>query len=193
MEPEWTNLSLLLNSIFSFTDDDKEEILGKFTKLDVGKNQILVRAGDVCEQFYFVNRGCLRTYFLTSTGQERTRLILPTFSIGTALTSFISGSKSFEVLDSIEKSTVLAISHVSFYDLVDRLPSWRTFYQKILEMAYIFQNTRIEHLISYSAAERFELLRRENPELLQVVPGWILASYLDIAPETLSRLRGFRT
>jgi CRP-like cAMP-binding protein len=89
MEAEWENLGLLLDSISRFSEVDRLTILGSFRKVAVGKNEILVKAGDICEDFYFVNSGCLRTYFLTSAGQEKTRLILPAYSIGTALTSFI--------------------------------------------------------------------------------------------------------
>lgn len=192
MDPEWNNLSLLLDTIQTFSDNDKTAILREFVKVETRKGQILVKPGETCERFYFVNKGCLRTYFLTTAGQERTRLILPAYSIGTALTSFIGKRESFEALDSLEDSTLLAIGREAFYSLAEGLPAWSGFYRKILEMAYMFQNIRFEQLVSYSATERYELLRKENPELLQAVPSRVLASYLDIAPETLSRLKSLR-
>jgi hypothetical protein len=96
------------------------------------------------------------------------------------------------LLDSLEESSLLAIGREPFYQLVATLPAWKDFYLRILEMAYSFQNIRIENLVSYSAMERYEQLIKDNPGLLQSVPGRIIASYLDIAPETLSRLKASR-
>jgi CRP-like cAMP-binding protein len=193
LETEWKNLTSLLKSITTFSDSALPRILKEFKRVEVKKNEILLRTGEVCGNFYFVNEGCLRTYFLTSDGQEKTRLIMPSFSIGTALTSFIGNRSSFEFVDSLQNSCLLTISRASFYRLVDESPEWKLFYLKMLEMAYVFQNVRIEHLMSYSASERYELSMRDSPQLFQGVPSKIVASYLDIAPETLSRLKASRS
>ncbi len=66
---------------------------------------------------------------------------------------------------------------------------WKIFYQRILEMAYSFQNKKIEGLVTLSAKQRYELLLKETPILVQKLSNKILASYLDIAQETLSRLK----
>ena len=187
------HLKLLLKSISGFSDTELAKIADKFFEVNAPKNRILLNNGEVCDAFYFVNEGCIRTYFLREDGSEKTRLILPSFSIGTALSSFIAKKPSFEFVDALENSNLFAISRSDFYELVSESQQWSVFYQKILEMAYTFQNTKIEHLITLSASERYEMLQKENPKLLQVVSNKIIASYLDIAPETLSRIRAARS
>ncbi len=82
-----------------------------------------------------------------------------------------------------------AISHADFYRLNSQMDNWRNFYQRILEMAYSFQNGKIEQRVTLTAKQRYEVILNENPALVQQVSNKILASYLDIREETLSRLK----
>lgn len=109
--------------------------------------------------------------------------------IGTALTSFISQKPSVEMIEALEDTELLAISHADFYRLNIQMDNWRNFYQRILEMAYSFQNGKIEQRVTLTAKQRYEVILNENPALVQQVSNKILASYLDIREETLSRLK----
>ncbi|HEY1045994.1 MAG TPA: Crp/Fnr family transcriptional regulator [Bacteroidia bacterium] len=153
------------------------------------KNTILLSEGEVANEFYFVYKGCIRTYFITKQGQERTRYLMIEPSIGTALTSFISQKPSFEFIDTVEKTELLCIGHADFYRLVKEVPQWKDFYLKMMEMAYSFQNRKIEELVTLTAKERYELLLKENPKVVQRLSNKIIASYLVIKQETLSRLK----
>ena len=67
--------------------------------------------------------------------------------------------------------------------------NWKIFYQKILEMAYSFQNRKIEQIVTLTAKQRYDNILKENPILIQRLSNKMLASYLDIREETLSRLK----
>lgn len=189
VEEQVDDLKGLLRYLVDFDDAALSTVTMHFEKLVVPRGAQLLREGQICRRFYFVRSGCLRTYFLTKNGQEKTRLILPPSSIGTALSSFISQAPSIESIDALEDSELLAIDRDAFYSLVERVPAWSRFYQKILEMAYSFQNRRIETQVTLSAQERYQQFRSEHPELAARLSNRVLASYLDIAPETLSRLK----
>lgn len=182
-------LKFLLQHLNHFEDSDLNKIVQCFKPKSVKKNEILLNAGKVCNEFYFVHTGCIRTYFLDKKGVEKTRLLALDCSIGTALTSFISQKPSFEFVEALEDSELLYIHHTDFYKLNKELISWKEFYQNILEMAYSFQNKKIESLVTLNAAQRFQQLMNENPSLIQRVSNKVLASYLDLTPETLSRLK----
>ena len=173
----------------TFEESELDRIAHCFKTRIFKKNAVLLASGEVCKEFYFINRGCIRTYFITKEGHEKTRYIMMEPSIGTALASFISQRPSFEFLDALEESEVLAINHTDFYRLADEIPAWKNFYLKIMEMAYSFQNRKIESLVTLSAKERYEQLIVENPKVVQRVSNKILASYLDMKQETLSRLK----
>jgi CRP-like cAMP-binding protein len=182
-------LNYLLKTIADFDNKELKKIQDCFKPKAIKKNTILLSEGEVCKEFYYISKGCLRTYFITKQGNEKTRLIALDCSIGTALTSFISQKPSFEYIDTLEDTELLAISHKDFYQLNKELMHWKEFYQRILEMAYSFQNKSIENLVTLTAKQRFEEVLHTNPLFIQRLSNKILASYLDISQETLSRLK----
>ena len=173
----------------TFDGKELDKVVDCFNPRLIKKNEIILHEGSISKEFYFINSGCIRTYFITKQGHEKTRYLMIEPSIGTALTSFISQKPSFEFIDALEKTEVLAISHKDFYRLTDEIPQWKSFYLKIMEMAYSFQNRKIESLVTLSAKERYSQLIKENPKVVQRLSNKIIASYLDIKQETLSRLK----
>jgi len=183
------SLKQLINYITKFEKSELDTIAVCFQPQSVKRNTLLLHAGEVCREFYFVHKGCIRTYFLDRKGTEKTRLVMTDFSIGTALTSFISQKPSFEFVEALDDSEILAISHENFYRINQEIDHWKVFYQRILEMAYSFQNRKIEGLVTLTAKQRYDQLLKESPHLVQRLSNRVLASYLDIEPETLSRLK----
>jgi len=169
--------------------DSLSKILSNFKPYIAKKNSLLLSGGETCNKLYFVNKGCIRTYYITEKGQEKTRYITFEGSIITSLSSFISQKPSFEFVETLEDSDLLYISRTKFFQLVHDLREWEKFYSRLLEFAYIYQNKKIEELVTLSAPERYAVLMQENPEFIQRLPNKILASYLDITQETLSRLK----
>ena len=183
------NLKQLIQMFSVFDGKDLDKVVDCFKTRLIKKNEILLCEGDIAKEFYFINSGCIRTYFITKQGHEKTRYLMIEPSIGTALTSFISQKPSFEFIDALENTEVLAISYKDFYRLAGEIQAWKNFYLKIMEMAYSFQNRKIESLVTLSATERYKQLIKEKPKIVQRVSNKILASYLDIKQETLSRLK----
>ena len=182
-------LKYLLKSIADFDDKELDKIYSCFKFISIKRNTILLSAGEVCKEFYYIQKGCLRTYFITRQGHEKTRFITLDCSIGTALTSFISQKPSFEFIDVLEDTELLVINHKDFFQLNRELTHWKDFYQRILEMAYSFQNKSFENLVTLTAKQRFEQVMNTNPILIQRLSNKVMASYLDITQETLSRLK----
>lgn len=182
-------LRQLLKALSHFDADELDAITGCFIEKNVKRNEFLLQSGDVCREFYFVYKGGLRTFFIDRNGHEKTRYVMLDCSIGTALTGFIEQKPSVEFIQAVDDTQLLAIAHHDFFRLVNEMPHWSAFYRRMLEMAYTFQNKRIEQLVTLTAAQRYEKVQQENPALIQRLPNKILASYLDVREETLSRLK----
>jgi signal-transduction protein with cAMP-binding, CBS, and nucleotidyltransferase domain len=182
-------LKFVLKMFANFNEHELEKISNQFKIKTFNKNRLLLQQGNVCKEFYFIINGGIRTYFMDKKGQEKTRYIMLDHHIGTALTSFITQSPSSECIETLEKTDLLSISHANFYRLNEEMENWKIFYQRILEMAYTFQNKRIEHLVTLTAKQRLELVMQDHPVFIQKLSNKILASYLDIREETLSRLK----
>lgn len=182
-------LKIVLKMFVDFDEHELEKISDCFNPKSVKKNDILLNEGNVCKEFYFISTGCVRTFFIDKNGHEKTRYVMLDNHIGTALTSFIAQKPSFEFLETLDDTELLAISHSNFIRLNDEMVNWKIFYQRILEMAYSFQNKKIEQLTTLTAKQRYDNVLKENPILIQRLSNRVLASYLDIREETLSRLK----
>jgi CRP-like cAMP-binding protein len=178
---------LHLNAIIS--NEKVDEILQYFKPLSAKRNTLLLSQGDTCNKLYFVNKGCIRSYYITKQGNEKTRFIAFEGMIATSLSGFISRESSFEFVDTLEDCELLYITHTDFYKLTATVPEWQAYYLKLLEFAYIYQNKKIEELVTLSAGERYAVLMKEHPGYIKRLSNKILASYLDITQETLSRLK----
>jgi CRP-like cAMP-binding protein len=182
-------LKILLKTFADFNEKELDYIVGFFKPQTVKRNSILLHEGNIFKDFYFLSTGCIRTYFIDKNGSEKTRYVILNDQVGTALKSFITQKPSVEFIESLEDTDFLAISYRDFFQLNKELNNWKIFYQTILERAYSFQNRKIEALMTQTARQRYEELLKNNPALTQRLSNKVLASYLDMREETLSRLK----
>lgn len=173
----------------AFTEEELELILSFFKPVVVKKNEFLLNQGSVCKEYYYMHTGGIRTFFIDRNGCEKTRYVMLENGLGTTLSSFVNQEPSLEFIQAIDDSKLLAISRDKFYQLVETMDSWKIFYAKILEDAYTYQNKKIETLVTLTAKQRYQQLLAERPEYIQRLSNKMLASYLDMREETLSRLK----
>lgn len=173
----------------SVTDKELSLILSYFHRMEVGKDEILVFDGDVNQSMYFVEDGCLRIYFIREDGQDVTRYLAFENQFATALVSFITNDPSMEFVEALEKTTLWYISRQDFFNLLDTLPQWETFYRKYVEVAYVHNTNRLMSFITMDASERYMKLLEQSPIIVKRLPNKLVANYLNISQETLSRLK----
>ena len=179
-----------LKACADFNEAELEEIADSFKPRSVRKKSVLLHEGSTCKEFYFIQSGCLRTFFIDESGGQRTRHIMLDDHLGTALTSFISQTPSFEAVDAVGDTELLYISYLDFFRFMKEMEHWNFFYQKFLERAYMIQNKIFEQLVTRDARHRYHHMLKETPNLIQRLPNRVLASYLNIREETLSRIKG---
>lgn len=182
-------LKKYIQPYFPVNDDSLNKVLKCFTLKKVKKNTLLLTEGETAKEFHYINKGCLRTYYTTYNGIIKTRHIAFENSMIGALSSFISQKKSYEFVETIENSEIYTIKHNDYIQLFSQTSNWKNFHIALLERGYIFQNRKIESYVTLSAKERYDKLLNEEPHFIERLSNIILASYLDISPETLSRLK----
>jgi CRP/FNR family cyclic AMP-dependent transcriptional regulator len=178
-----------LANYISLTGEQWTFVLRHFKPKVTKRNEILLEKEKTGQYIYFVVKGCLRIFLVNDDGQESTRMLIFEGTFGTAFPSFVLRQPSAAAIQSIEASNLLQISYQDFQTLLDKIPGWEKMYRIILEKAYIESILRIESLISMDSKERYNILMEENPKLIQRLPGKIIADYLGISQETLSRLK----
>lgn len=182
-------LSAYIKQKITISNADLEMALSYFKALKVKKNEILVSPGEKPQKIYFVTKGCLRIFFLTEGGTEATRHFAFENQFATALVSFITNDISKEFLQAVEDTELYYIWQRDFYELLKIIPHWEKLYRHYLEYAYVTNTNRLMSFITLDATERYRQLLAQNPRVVTHLPNKMVASYLNISQETLSRLK----
>ena len=169
--------------------EDEEKIKKYFKVRNVEKNEILLNAGEVCNHLYFVVQGILRTFHLNANGTEFTRLIRKENQFCTVLLSFLEKKSSVATIQALEKGVLLVISSEDFRTLTKESEIAQKIYTKTLEDFENFHLKRLEFLTSYSPKEKTEIFLKEYHELEPRLTDKVIASYLQITPETYCRCK----
>jgi len=182
-------LALYLHKNIQINEEDLDQILSCFQNIKVRKNEILLEEGKVSQYNYFVKKGCLRIFYINPEGKERTRYIAFENQFATALVSFITKEPAQETIQAVEDSELLMISHQDFRKLMEVVPAWKDFYNLYLEKAYVNNSKRLLSFSTLDAGERYQQLFQINPDIVKRLPNKIVASYINISQETLSRIK----
>jgi CRP-like cAMP-binding protein len=181
---------MLNNSLKSqFNEEQLNHILSYFKPMSIKKNAILLEQNTVANQLFFIKKGCLRLYYVNEEGNILTRFMAFENTFLTSIVSFISREPSLEYIQAVENSEVFIIPYHEFIHLRKTIPTWDSLYIYILEYGLTVINAKLSSLITQNATERYLNLLKNNPELVQRLSNVNLAAYLNISPETLSRLK----
>ncbi|WP_027387787.1 Crp/Fnr family transcriptional regulator [Chryseobacterium gregarium] len=153
------------------------------------RNEFLLKEGEICKHFYFVNKGCIRLFNINKDGEEGTRYFHFEDAFGTALPSLINQKASFEFMQTIEPSELLVINRDDYFHLVDTVPEFAFVYRQILESAYIKSQERIYCFQGLEAIEKVRWVLTNQSKWLTRLSNKMVASYLGLTPQTLSRLK----
>jgi len=172
-----------------FTEDDLAVVRAAFLPKTLAAGEFLQRAGDVTRYAAFVASGCLRNYVIDARGKEHIVQFAPETWWLADNTSLRAGTPSEYFIDAIEPSELLLIDAPSHQSLVDRVPSYAAAFRTGLQKHAAAKDRRIVSNLSASAEERYLEFMATYAAIATRVPQWMLASYLGLTPETLSRIR----
>jgi CRP-like cAMP-binding protein len=180
-------LNTFIRHFIDVSESELLEIKAKFKRKRVKKEEYLLKAGDVCKDFVFVQSGCIRMYYLSESVE-----ISAWFSLGNSVAmevqSFISEAPSICYLHAIENSEIYVLPKAQLKKLYVNQPKTQELMRKIWELALVMVIPRFSSLQNDSAEKRYlDLLK--NPELLQQIPQKYLASFIGVTPTSLSRIR----
>lgn len=182
-------LRAYLEARASFGEEELALIRSRFVPAALRSGEFLQRAGEVTKYTAFVAKGCLRRYLIDGTGKEHILQFAPETWWTADNASLTTGEPSQYFIDAIEDSELLLISAASHEELVERVPGYSAAYRKSLQRHTAARDERIARSLSASAQERYEAFLETYPSIATRVPQWMLASYLGLTPETLSRIR----
>lgn len=171
------------------TDEQFDLISVELVSKKIKKDTLLLRQGDVCSQVFFVSKGLLRAYTIDSFDKEHIIQFGPEDSWVSDRNSFYFNLPAMFYVDAIEDCEVVYINK-EFYEKAEKIiPGFNSFTVMILHNSIRFMQRRISLLLSATAEQRYLDFIELYPNLTLRVPQWMIASYLGITPESLSRVR----
>lgn len=158
-----------------------------FHLVSLEKGEHWVRPGQVVQQMAVVEKGLLRLYYQQE-NREKIMLFFREGSIAGDYFSLLSQTPSLRPVQALEPCRLWAIRGADLQRLYQH-PAWEQLGRKLAEMAYLYAVHRANRLLHDKPETRYQTLLQEQPDLLQRVPQYMVASYLDLTPEALSRVK----
>ena len=184
---------LLLDNIsrrgVSLDSHEVEVIKSLFIQRSFRKHQYLQQQGDVVMYDNFIVKGLCRTYRVDEKGQEHILRFSPEDWWAGDLGNFLTAKPSVYNVDCLEDTDVLRITNADLESLFERVPKMNKYFRVLYQKNIIAFSQRVTSNLEKPAAERYEEFIRQYPHIEQRVPNHQIASYLGIAPQSLSRIR----
>ena len=173
----------------NLTTDEEELILKSSVVRSFSKDQYISQQGATATSIFFILTGCTKTFYVDTKGQEH----IVSFSIEnwwtSDLGSFITQSSSDYNVQCLESTKLIEFTYGNLENLYIKIPKLERIFRKIVERAYVASQKRIIQGFSLTAKERYIIFNESYPHINQRVPQYMVASYLGITKEFLSKIK----
>jgi CRP-like cAMP-binding protein len=178
-----------VNEKITVSEEEFEFAKTLFIPKKLRKKRFLLQDGDPCKYTTFVEKGLLRSYTIDEKGSEHILQFAMQGWWSGDLYSFLTGEPSEYNIEALEDSELLLITKDSWDLLLDQVPAFERYFRILIQNNLIATQRRLMGTLSTTAEERYNKLLQDFPDISQRVPQHMIASYIGITRETLSRIR----
>ncbi|MGD1843035.1 MAG: Crp/Fnr family transcriptional regulator [Thermonemataceae bacterium] len=176
-----------ISNYISIPEEDWQEIISCLTRKQYKSNTLILEEGKVCKKLYFLETGFLR-YFTNQDGNDITKYFTEAPYCFTSQRSFTNNTPAEDSIEVLEDAIIWEMPQSDAFNLL-RLPSWSEFVRKLIQEVQFYTEQILTAIQNKTAEERYVQMIEENNIILQKTPLKHIASYLGIAPQSLSRIR----
>lgn len=173
----------------SLTEEEKSLLKSFFVAENLRKKEFLLHEGEICHYLSFVSKGLLRSYHIDEKGDEHMNLFAWEGWWSSDIYSFSFNEIGQFNIDALEDSELLLITRENLEEMTLQIPKMDRYFRILFQNSLATKERRLVSSNSYTAKEKYIQLAESNPQMIQRVPQNLIASYLGLAPETLSRIK----
>jgi CRP-like cAMP-binding protein len=180
----------MTSSLEEILPKDKAKELIELCKLKIiDENALFLRASETPKKIAYVEKGLFRYVYINDKGDEFTKGLIPEGSFISSYSAMISKTPSYFSIEALEESKIMEFSWTGFNELLSKDSFWLRFLLMLVEKGYTIKEKRERDLLLLDAETRYINFLKDFPGMDQRIKQSIIASYLGIKPETLSRIR----
>lgn len=187
-----TNYDNLLNNISRYvtlTAEEQEKLTAIIKTTRVKRRQFIVQPGFVCQYRTYISEGVFRVFYLGDDGKEHTVSIGVEDWFVSDFYSYVTQTPATNFAEALEDSVVFQMKYEDIERLCKEIHALSEYFRLTTERAFAYSRRRVISNISQSAEERYRTYLDKYPHIVQRVPQYVLASYLGMSPEFLSKIR----
>jgi CRP-like cAMP-binding protein len=184
MEP----LLAYLNAIHPISEGLVNYLIGRLKTKALHKKEYLLKAGHICRQICFIEKGLLRCFYIKD-GQEVSSWFMKEEDVIISVESFYNQTPSYESIQALEECELTYIDYTELQYIYHNFPEFNFIGRVLTERYYALSEQRLFSIRMQRAFERYEFLMEHHPELILRVPAKYLASYLGITEVTMSKMK----
>ncbi|AUC85002.1 hypothetical protein CW731_06735 [Polaribacter sp. ALD11] len=183
----------ILKKFISTQIDIDEESENKFISLatlkNFKKNDFLSKVGEIATNFYIIRSGMVRSYYIDESGKTHIRNLFSRMKTTGDIGALITGNRTKLHYDCLTDCEIYVINFEKFKDIAKNNHGFSKFYNTMLTKIVLLFESKVYDLSVLNATERYLKLKKEIPEIENLIPQYHIASYLNITPVQLSRIR----
>ena len=172
----------------TMTHEELDILEGVLVPMKFAKGEKILSEGQTCEHIYWIVKGLARQFYFKN-GKELTEYMATENTIMMSIESLFKEKPSMQVIQALEPTLIYAMPKKELEAVAMRSVNIQILYRKILEESLIISQQRADMLRFESAQDRYQKLVKSSPQLVLRAPLVYIASYLQMTPETLSRVR----
>jgi len=177
------------NSTFQLTGKEEELVMAAFKPKKFKKKQYFLKEGDVCRHSAFIVKGAMRQYSVDEKGVEHVVHFYIENYWASDRESLIMLTPSVFNIEACEDTEMLMITRADMQGLISNIPAIGEMLRLMDERNAIANQRRLNSTVSSNAVRRYEEFARDHPQFIQRFPQYLIASFLGITQESLSRIR----
>ncbi|WP_299672911.1 Crp/Fnr family transcriptional regulator [uncultured Tenacibaculum sp.] len=174
------------------TEEEKEQFTSIIKVSRIKKRQFVIQPGYVCEHRNYIVKGAFRVFYLDDKGKEHTVSIGVEDWYFTDFYSYINQLPAEHFAEALEDSVILQLKYEDIEGLCRKIHSLSEYFRLITEKAFASSRSRVISNNSKTSEERYVEYAKKYPQIVNRVPQYVIASYLGISAEFLSKIRARR-